>query len=119
MFYVPVGISHFGKKNFQNSVDIGPMFSDALAVPENDANPLFWSGHKAGYRFGPVIDVLKSGKKTSNQNIVSLSLGNNGIYPGLFYERLQKPFLSVEAGLGFWEFQPEQRFIFHLYALVL
>ncbi|HSH19242.1 MAG TPA: hypothetical protein VLA03_02240, partial [Draconibacterium sp.] len=26
MFYVPVGISYFGKKNFQFSVDIGPMF---------------------------------------------------------------------------------------------
>lgn len=101
MFYVPVGISYFGKKNFQYSIDIGPMFSDAFSVSEDDPNPLFWFGLKAGYRFGQTIEVLNNGEKTSKKNIVSISGSNSGIYLGMIYERLLKPFLSVEAGLGF------------------
>jgi len=100
MFYVPVGISYFGKKNFQYSVDIGPIFSDGLVVTEGDSNPSFYFGLKAGYRFGQTVEVLNNSEKTGKKNIVSLNGSNSGIYLGLIYERLLTPFLSVEAGLG-------------------
>lgn len=101
MFYVPFGISYFGKKNFQYSVDIGPMFSDGVSFEGDDTNPSFWFGLKAGYRFGQAIDVMNNGEKISKKNIISLNVGNNGIYLGMIYERFLTPFLSLEAGLGF------------------
>jgi hypothetical protein len=73
MFYLPVGVSYFGKKNFQYSVDIGPMFSDGLVVTEDDPNPSFYFGLKAGYRFGQTVEVLNGREKASKKNIVSLN----------------------------------------------
>ncbi len=88
------------------------MYSDGVGFTENDVNPSFWFGLKVGYRFGKAIEELNNGEKMIKKNIVSFHLSNGGVYLGMFYERMLKPFLSIEAGLGFLGFLPERKFIF-------
>lgn len=39
MFYLPVGITWFGKKNFQYSVDIGVLSAENVSMFEDGTNP--------------------------------------------------------------------------------
>lgn len=100
MFYLPVGITYFGKKNFQYSVDVGVLSSENVSMFEDGTNPSPWFGLKVGYRFGDDIETAKQIEKTAKKNIISLQLSATDVWAGIIYERLITPFLGLEAGIG-------------------
>ncbi len=101
MFYLPLGLSYFGKKNFQYSIDGGLMWSPGVSSHEEESYFSPWFGLKVGYRFGEDIATLKVAEKTTVKNIFSLQLGWYDVMVGAVYERLITPFWGLEAGLGF------------------
>ena len=104
VYYLPIGVTHFAKNNFQYSADVGILSSNGVEVvifSENSTNPSLWFGLKVGYRIGEDNATLNSKEKTSSKNIVSLNLGANDPWFGIFYERLLTSNLGAEAGIGF------------------
>ena len=102
MFYLPVGITYFGKKNFQYSVDVGVLSAENVSMFEDGTNPSPWFGLKVGYRFGDDVETVKQIEKTTKKNIISVQLSLTDVLVGVIYERLITPFLGLEAGLGFF-----------------
>lgn len=101
MFYLPLGLSYLGKKNFQYSIDGGLMWSPGVTSHDEESYFSPWFGLKVGYRFGEDIATLKKAEKTTVKNIFSLQLGWFDVMVGAVYERLITPFWGLEAGLGF------------------
>ena len=112
MVYVPVGVTYFGKKNFQYSLDGGVMWSEGVGSLSVDQNTSPWFGLKVGYRFGEDIDVVKEAEKASVKNIISLQLGWFDVMIGAVYERLLTPFWGLEAGMGFLGVSAGSKFYF-------
>jgi|GEM_PF-1159325 len=107
--YLPLGVSCFGKNNFQYSINAGVIYSEVVSsrVLGNNASPSF--GLTISKRFGQDfetskseqdIETSKSEQKTEFRNIISWRLGY--IYPviGINYERLLSPNLGLEATIG-------------------
>lgn len=101
MFYFPVGVTYFGKKNFQYSVDVGVLSAENVSMFEDGTNPSPWFGLKVGYSFGDDVETVKQIEKTTKKNIISVQLSATDVLAGVIYERLITPFLGLEAGLGF------------------
>lgn len=101
MVYLPVGISYFGKNNFQYGIDAGLLYSRGVSLSGNDVDFSPWFGLKAGYRFGDDLAILKEKPRTAVKNIISLNLGYYDLLIGVVYERLLAPSWGIEAGLGF------------------
>ncbi len=100
MFYLPVGITYFGKKNFQYSVDVGVLSSENVSISEDGTNPSPWFGLKVGYRFGDDVETVKQIEKITKKNIVSVQLSATDVLAGVIYERLITPYLGFEVGIG-------------------
>ena len=101
MVYLPVGLTYFGEKNFQYSIDGGVMWSEGVSLSGEDVNVSPWFGLKVGYRFGEDLATLKQMEKTEKKNIISLQMGWYDVMAGVVYERLITPFWGIEAGAGF------------------
>lgn len=100
MFYLPVGLTWFGKKDFQYSVDVGILSSENVSMLGDESNLSPWLGLKLGYRFGEDVETAKQAEKTSRKNIVSLLLSSTDVWAGVAYERLVTPYLGLEAAIG-------------------
>lgn len=112
MFYLPLGISYFGKKYFQYSLDGGVLGSEGVGSTTGDAYFSPWFGLKVGYRFGEDIAVVTGESKTMQKNIISLQLGWFDVMLGAVYERLITPSWGIEAGLGFLGVSAGTKFYF-------
>jgi hypothetical protein len=111
MVYVPVGVTYFGKKSFQYSLDGGVLWSEVVGMSV-DQNISPWFGLKVGYRFGEDIEVVKEAEKASVKNIISLQVGWYDVMLGVVYERLVTPFWGIEAGMGFLGVSAGSKFYF-------
>lgn len=100
MFYLPVGVTYFGKKNFQYSVDVGVMSSENVSMFEDGTNPSPWFGLKVGHRFGEDIETLFVDGKTFPKNIISLKMGADDPWLGIVYERLLSQHIGTEIQIG-------------------
>ncbi|MFH0757471.1 MAG: hypothetical protein V2B15_09305 [Bacteroidota bacterium] len=87
MFYLPVGVSYFGKKKFQYTIDGGVMASEGVGFSGGDENFSPWFGLKVGYRFGEDIAILKEAEKTTLKNIIGFQPGWFDVMAGAVYER--------------------------------
>ena len=98
MFYLPLGVSYMGKKNFQFNVDAGVLYEEN-SVFGNSTSP--WFGLTISKRFGQDVETLKGEKQTELLNIISIRLGF--VFPliGINYERLLTPNIGLEASIGF------------------
>lgn len=112
MIYLPVGVTYFGKKNFQYSIDGGVLWSEGVGSLSVDQNISPWFGLKVGYRFGEDFEVVKEAEKVSVKNIISLQLGWYDVMVGAVYERLINPNWGIEAGLGFLGVSAGTKFYF-------
>jgi len=99
MYYLPVGISYYTKKNMQFSFDAGIMVSEAV-----DPNPSPWIGAKIGYRFGKEFSVPESQVAQSSgnekKNFISISGGSTTPVIGIVYERVIAGYFGLEGGIG-------------------
>jgi hypothetical protein len=109
--YVPVGVTYFGKKSFQYSLDGGVLWSEVVGMSV-DQNISPWFGLKIGYRFGEDMEVVKEAEEASVKNILSLQLGWYDVMIGAVYERLINPNWGLEAGLGFLGVSAGTKFYF-------
>ena len=100
MYYLPVGVTYFNKKNFQFSVDVGIMLSENVSSLENGTNPSPWFGVKVGRRFGKDIESLKRDKENFPKNIISLKFGADDPWIGITYERLLNQYIGTEVQIG-------------------
>jgi hypothetical protein len=100
MYYLPVGVTYFSKKNFQFSVDVGVMSSKNVSLLENGNNPSPWFGLKVGRRFGNNIESLESKEKNFKKNIICAKLGADDPWIGITYERLLSQYIGTEVQIG-------------------
>ena len=112
MLYLPVGVTYFGKRNFQYGADIGLLYSEGVGSTVSGPPESFWFGLKIGYRFGKDLATLRAEPRIERKNIISLILGFGDPLFGITYERLITPFWGAEAGLGIFGVTAGSRFYF-------
>jgi hypothetical protein len=99
MFYVPLGVSYFGKKHFQYNLNAGVLYTEGFTINGNNLSPLV--GLTITKRFGQDVETLKREKQTELLNVVSARVGFVFPLVGVAYERLLNPNVGLEASIGF------------------
>lgn len=101
MYYLPIGISYYSKKNLQLSFDAGIMISEVV-----EPNPSPWIGAKIGYRFGKEFNPEENSNdpksRPEEKNFISISLGSTTPVAGVTYERVFAGYFGLEGGIGFF-----------------
>ena len=102
IFHIPVGVSYFGRGNFQYSLNSGLLYEHLRpSADPNSSKYSPWLGLSFSKRFGQEAGYSRSESAPDEKNIVSARAGFVFPFASLGYERLLSPNLGLEATIGF------------------
>lgn len=111
-FYLPIGVTYFGKRNFQYSIDVGatlPNLETPFRSFSSDETeriiaqkkaPFTWFSLKVGCRFGEDLKTMKKNIKPIPKNSWFLRAGADDPWLGIGYERLFGRHIGADVQLG-------------------